>query len=60
MADAVQDTLPLVSAPQEDHETTEQIRESVEEVWYLKEVSFRPTPESEPRKCKIITQNMNG
>ena len=39
---------------------TESILESIDEVWYLKEISFRPTPTSEPRKYKIITQNNNG
>ncbi|KAH9918906.1 uncharacterized protein BXZ73DRAFT_52668 [Epithele typhae] len=38
----------------------EVIQESIEEIWYLKEISFRPTPTAEPRKYKIITQNFNG
>ena len=41
-------------------DTNESIRESIEEIWYLKEISFRPTPESESRPYKIITQNQNG
>ncbi|KIP11011.1 hypothetical protein PHLGIDRAFT_125140 [Phlebiopsis gigantea 11061_1 CR5-6] len=33
---------------------------SLEEVWYLKEILFRPGPEVPPRRFKIITQNYNG
>ena len=36
------------------------LRESREELWYLKEVSFRPSPDAQPRTLKIITQNYNG
>ena len=43
-----------------DRVVHEHIREAIEEGWYLKEISFRPTPTSEPRKYKIITQNLNG
>ncbi|TFK82191.1 hypothetical protein K466DRAFT_666660 [Polyporus arcularius HHB13444] len=33
---------------------------SIEEVWYLKEITFRPNPHTPPRRFKIITQNFNG
>lgn len=33
---------------------------SVEEVWYLKEIMFKPEPDSPPKRLKIITQNFNG
>ena len=38
----------------------ENIQASIEEIWYLKEISFRPVPEAAPRMYKIITQNFNG
>lgn len=39
------------------------IQNSVEEVWYLKEITFKypPTsPDAVPKRVKIITQNFNG
>ena len=36
------------------------LRESREELWYLKEVSFRSSPDTESRSLKVITQNYNG
>ncbi|KAI0667950.1 hypothetical protein C8Q78DRAFT_1071657 [Trametes maxima] len=33
---------------------------SLEEVWYLKEISFKPTTDGPPRRYKVITQNYNG
>ncbi|KAI0763313.1 hypothetical protein BD413DRAFT_484478 [Trametes elegans] len=47
---------PGSSTPQSD----ENIQTSLEEVWYLKEISFKPDPEGPPRRYKIITQNFNG
>ncbi len=31
-----------------------------EEVWYLKDITFRPDPAAPPKRYKIITQNYNG
>ncbi|KAH9838654.1 uncharacterized protein C8Q71DRAFT_752338 [Rhodofomes roseus] len=42
------------------HQSQDNLRESMEELWYLKEISFRPSPDTEPRTLKIITQNYNG
>ena len=36
------------------------LQASMEEIWYLKEISFRPVPEAAPRLYKIVTQNYNG
>ena len=36
------------------------VRASMEEVWYLKDISFRPDPAGPPKLFKIITQNFNG
>ncbi|KAF7789771.1 hypothetical protein EIP86_000717 [Pleurotus ostreatoroseus] len=36
------------------------VRASMEEVWYLKDISFRPDPAGPPKRFKIITQNFNG
>ncbi|KAH9847811.1 hypothetical protein C2E23DRAFT_740799 [Lenzites betulinus] len=38
----------------------ESIQESLEEIWYLKEISFKPDADVPPRRYKIITQNYNG
>lgn len=35
-------------------------RTSLEEVWYLKDIQFRPDPDAPPKRFKIITQNFNG
>lgn len=36
------------------------VQESLEELWYLKDITFRPEPDSPPKPFKIITQNLNG
>lgn len=36
------------------------LKASLEEVWYLKDISFRPEPNAPPKRLKIITQNFNG
>ncbi|THH01689.1 hypothetical protein EW026_g1054 [Hermanssonia centrifuga] len=36
------------------------VQASLKEVWYLKEISFRSTPDSAPRRFRVITQNFNG
>ncbi|KAI0791194.1 hypothetical protein C8Q75DRAFT_715687 [Abortiporus biennis] len=36
------------------------LRASIQDVWYLKKIRFRPTPNSPPKEMKIITQNFNG
>ncbi|KAJ2968614.1 hypothetical protein NUW54_g13165 [Trametes sanguinea] len=36
------------------------VQTSLEEVWYLKEIQFKPDPNGPPRRYKIITQNFNG
>ncbi|CCM06605.1 uncharacterized protein FIBRA_08884 [Fibroporia radiculosa] len=36
------------------------LQESLEEVWYLKEINFQPTADSPSRTVKIVTQNFNG
>lgn len=37
------------------------LRESLDELWYLKDIIFKPDDvESAPRTLKIITQNYNG
>ncbi|KAI0750138.1 hypothetical protein C8Q80DRAFT_1100614 [Daedaleopsis nitida] len=41
-------------------QSNENLQSSIEEIWYLKEISYRPDPESSPRRYKIITQNFNG
>ncbi|EJF59158.1 hypothetical protein DICSQDRAFT_89628 [Dichomitus squalens LYAD-421 SS1] len=45
---------------EEETRHDENIQASIEEIWYLKEISFRPVPEAAPRMYKIITQNFNG
>ncbi|EKM57873.1 uncharacterized protein PHACADRAFT_116301 [Phanerochaete carnosa HHB-10118-sp] len=35
-------------------------QQSIEEVWYLKEIHFKPDPDAPPRRFKIVTQNFNG
>ncbi|PIL32413.1 hypothetical protein GSI_05659 [Ganoderma sinense ZZ0214-1] len=46
--------------PEEEARSHENLQASMEEIWYLKEISFRPIPEAAPRMYKIITQNYNG
>nr|VWP01098.1 Lipase_3 domain-containing protein [Ganoderma boninense] len=46
--------------PEEEARSHENLQASIEEIWYLKEISFRPVPEAAPRMYKIITQNFNG
>lgn len=36
------------------------IKQSVEEVWYLKEIFFKRKGDEEPRRVKVVTQNFNG
>ena len=46
-----------------DQETTQQrdeAQQSLEEVWYLKDIEFRPDPAAQPKRFKIVTQNFNG
>ncbi len=40
--------------------SNENFQSSIEEVWYLKEISFRHVAGSTPKRYKIITQNFNG
>ncbi len=46
--------------PEEEARSRDNLQASIEEIWYLKEISFRPVPEAAPRLYKIITQNFNG
>ncbi|KAM5544808.1 hypothetical protein V8D89_001706 [Ganoderma adspersum] len=46
--------------PEEEARSDENLQASIEEIWYLKEISFRPVPEAAPRMYKIVTQNYNG
>ena len=46
--------------PEEAARSDENLQASIEEIWYLKEISFRPVPEAAPRMYKIVTQNYNG
>ncbi|CAL1715859.1 unnamed protein product [Somion occarium] len=36
------------------------VQASIEEVWYLKEITFKFDRDAPPRRVKIITQNFNG
>lgn len=36
------------------------IKQSVEEVWYLKEIFFKRKEDEETRRVKVVTQNFNG
>ena len=47
-------------ARNEEVHSDQNLQSSIEEVWYLKEISFRPDPEAAPKRFKIITQNFNG
>ncbi|KAI0833858.1 hypothetical protein BC628DRAFT_1345803 [Trametes gibbosa] len=56
-------TLPSnghIPSPSVDHSSNSSVQISLEEIWYLKEVSFRQDIDSPPRRYKIITQNYNG
>ena len=53
----VADAVPTVEAQQTQNDD---IQTSLEEVWYLKEVSFKPVADEPPRRYKVITQNFNG
>lgn len=44
----------------EQPQPTNDVQASVEEVWYLKDISFKPDPAGPSKKFKIITQNFNG
>ena len=46
--------------PEAEARSHENLQASLEEIWYLKEISFRPVPEAAPRLYKILTQNFNG
>ena len=43
-----------------DTNVANDVHASVEEAWYLKEITFKPEPDSPPKRFKIITQNFNG
>ncbi|KAI9001490.1 hypothetical protein BD414DRAFT_474815 [Trametes punicea] len=49
-----------VEAFNTQHASNDSVQTSLEEVWYLKEISFKPDPSAAPRRYKIITQNYNG
>ena len=51
---------PTEAAATDTTQQDQDIRASLEEVWYLKEISFRPDPAGPQKKFKIITQNYNG
>ena len=54
-------TEPAATTPADDAAAQrDDIRASLEELWYLKEISFRPDPAGPPKKFKVITQNYNG
>lgn len=38
----------------------QQLQASLEEVWYLKDVTFKYKGLDMPKRCRIITQNFNG
>ncbi|OSC96954.1 hypothetical protein PYCCODRAFT_1420247 [Trametes coccinea BRFM310] len=48
---------PAQHAAFESHNS---VQTSLEEVWYLKEIQFKPDPSGPSRKYKIVTQNFNG
>ncbi|OBZ72147.1 Protein FAM63A [Grifola frondosa] len=41
-------------------EDLDHVQTPVEEVWYLKDIYFRPEPDTPPKHFKIVTQNFNG
>lgn len=43
-----------------EHASSDNVKESIEEIWYLKEISYKPDVDGPPRRYKIITQNFNG
>ena len=51
---------PQQQPHQQQQAQNDELRASLEETWYLKEISFRPNPDAAPKKFKIITQNYNG
>jgi hypothetical protein len=44
----------------DSHQETDEAQRSLEEVWYLKDITFRPEPDAQPKRFKIVTQNFNG
>ncbi|CDO75104.1 hypothetical protein BN946_scf185010.g29 [Trametes cinnabarina] len=50
----------VVTRPQQHAAPNDGLQASLEEIWYLKEISFKPHPNGPPRRYKIITQNYNG
>lgn len=53
----VEDPTQGISA---EHASSDNVKESIEEIWYLKEISFKPDADGPPGRYKIITQNFNG
>lgn len=52
---------PQDNAPREEQRGEHNAQASMEEeVWYLKDITFRPDPAAPPKRFKIITQNFNG
>ncbi|KAI0363849.1 hypothetical protein BV20DRAFT_82199 [Pilatotrama ljubarskyi] len=53
-------TLTETPANVEQPSSNDSVQTSLEEVWYLKEISFKSDVDGPPRRYKIITQNYNG
>ncbi|KAI0656419.1 hypothetical protein C8Q70DRAFT_1011494 [Cubamyces menziesii] len=51
---------PPTDTRQSRNASHESIQSSLEEVWYLKEISFKADKDAPFRRYKIITQNFNG
>ena len=60
LASATTDAHGPQETEQIQHAYDDSLQTSVAEVWYLKEMTFRPGPELPPKRYKIITQNFNG
>ena len=43
---------------EEQHESN--LKESIEEEWFLKEITFKSEPDAPSKRVKVVTQNFNG
>ena len=59
-ASEIEESRRTTPRPEDAARSDENLQASIEEIWYLKEISFRPVPEAAPRMYKIVTQNYNG
>ena len=51
---------PATTMTEQTNHDTNRTQQSVEEVWYLKEIHFRPDSSAPSKRFKIVTQNFNG